>query len=189
MSVQLLEAVDAEEIYQLASEYFPEELHLDLEDLARSLRAADAELGNFSVGLLHQGRLQAYMLAWLEDSRVEGNRESVVLVDEVLLHHPDQLPTLFRTMVNQLDESDLGHLAIEGTLLPEQRALFESHQRTFRSLGYERVASHLYFDEQLEVELLWVRYQRPEAMEVELQDEAWEGSNFDSTSLEDGGLF
>jgi len=181
MNVQLVEAVDADQVYRLACEYYADDLHLTIDELVQSLRAADAEFGNFSVALVDHGEMQAYLLAWLEESRVEGNRESVVLVDDVVAE-PDLLSRLFRAMVDQLEDQGFAHLAIEGTILPATRSLFGAQKRLFRTLGYELVASHDYFDEDLEIELTWVRYERPVEVEASVNDDV-EFSSDDSEFL------
>jgi hypothetical protein len=180
MILHPLEAQDAESIAALAADFYPEEMHLEAEEIAQSLRAADEEGGNFSAGLLHQGHLCGYMLAWLEESRLEGVRESVILIDDVAVATGSlaDLQRLFRNLISQIEESGLSHLAIEGSLLPDTRDTFLGQRRFFSSLGYELVASQDYWEDDLGVELTWVRYERPVEVEAAASSECWDGSEF-----------
>lgn len=181
MILQALEPQDAEEIAALARHHYPEEMALEASEIADSLSAAEEEGGNFSLGLLDHGQLRAYMLAWLEESRVEGLRESVVLIDDLTVATGalSDLQKLFRSLVGNLEDSGLSHLAIEGTVLPETRDTLLGQQRFFSSLGYELVASRDYFEEEIGVELTWVRYERPVEVEASAASEGWDGSEFE----------
>lgn len=180
MILQALEPQDAESIAALARHYYPEEMALDPGEIADSLTAAEEEGGNFSLGLVDHGQLRGYMLAWLEESRVEGVRESVVLIDDLTVGTGSvaDLQKLLRSLVGNLEDSGLSHLAIEGTLLPETRDTFLGQQRFFASLGYELVASQEYFEDEIGVELTWVRYERPVEVEASAAAESWDGSEF-----------
>lgn len=183
MNLQALEPQDAEQIAELAADFYPEEMLYEATEIAAALASAVREGGNFSVGLLERGNLVAYMLAWLEESRVEGLRESVVLIDDLALAtgEIEDLRLMLSHLVRQLEGAGLTHLAIEGSLLPDTRELFLNQARFFASLGYELVASHDYWEEELGAELTWVRYERPLEAEVEAEasaSEVWDGAEF-----------
>lgn len=183
MILQPLEPHDAEQIAELAADFYPEELLCEASEIAHSLTLAVREGGNFSVGLVQRGQLIAYMLAWLEESRVEGMRESVVLIDDLALAtgQIEDLRLLLSHLAQQLQGAGLTHLAIEGSLLPDTRELFLDQERFFASLGYELVASQDYWEEEVGAELTWVRYERPVEAEVEATvsaDEVWDGAEF-----------
>ena len=180
MIFQALEPSDAEQIVEFSQQFYPDEMLLEVEEVAEALQVAESEGGNFSVALVDQGEMCGYMLAWLEESRADGLKESVLLVDDVVLEQSalSRLPQLFRHLVGQMEESGLGHLAIEGVLLPNARSLFSGQAKAFRSLGYEMVASHDYYEEELDLELTWVRYERPAEVLATAGSEVWEGSEF-----------
>ncbi|MBN9413906.1 MAG: hypothetical protein J0I12_00650 [Candidatus Eremiobacteraeota bacterium] len=183
MILQPLEPQDAEQIAELAADFYPEEMLYEAGDIASALATAVREGGNFSVGLVERGNLLAYMLAWLEESRVEGLRESVVLIDDLALAtgEAEDLRLLLSHLVQRLEQADLTHLAIEGSLLPDTREMFWGLARFIGSLGYELVASQDYWEEEVGAELTWVRYERPAEAEVEVQvsvAEVWDGAEF-----------
>lgn len=183
MNLQPLEPQDAEQIAELAADFYPEEMLYEAAEIAEALTSAVREGGNFSVGLRERGQLMAYMLAWLEESRVEGVRESVVLIDDLALAtgEVEDLRLLLSHLVQQLQSAGLTHLAIEGSLLPDTRELFLNQARFFASLGYEMVASQDYWEEEFGAELTWVRYERPVAAEAEAEafaSEVWDGAEF-----------
>ncbi|MFN8610596.1 MAG: hypothetical protein U0931_23855 [Vulcanimicrobiota bacterium] len=187
MIVQALEPQDAELIAELAADYYPEEMQFEASEIAEALASAVDEGGNFSLGLVERGQLMAYMLAWLEESRLEGLRESVVLIDDLALATGQvaDLRLLISHLVRQLQDAGLSHLAIEGSLLPDTRDIFEGQQRFFSSLGYELVASQEYWEDELGAELIWVRYERPAEVEAEASTgEGWDGSEFASQTEE-----
>ncbi len=181
MNLQLLEPHDAEQIAELAADFYPEEMLYDAAEIAAALTSATREGGNFSVGLLARGNLKAYMLAWLEESRVEGLRESVVLIDDLALAtgEIEDLRLMLSHLVRQLQGAGLAHLAIEGSLLPDTREFFLDQTDFFASLGYEMVASQDYWEDDFGAELTWVRYERPLEVEAELSaSEVWDGVEF-----------
>lgn len=186
MILQALEPRDAEQIADLAADYYPEEMLFDAAEVAHALSCAVREGSNYSVGLLEQGKLVAYMLAWQEESRIEGRRESVVLIDDLALAtgEIEDLRLLFAHLVQQLEGRGLTHLAIEGSLLADTRELFRKQGRFFASLGYEMVASQDYWEDGLGAELTWVRYERPLEAEALAVSEAWDGSEFPSRDEE-----
>ena len=188
MILQALEPQDAEQIAELAADYYPEEMQFEADEIADALSSAVQEGGNFSVGLMERGKMMAYMLAWLEESRVEGNRESVVLIDDLALAtgQVSDLRLLISHLVRQLQDAGLSHLAIEGSLLPDTSSVFLGQERYFASLGYEMVASQEYWEDELGAELIWVRYERPVEAEAEVSDsEGWVGSAFASEEDEE----
>jgi hypothetical protein len=181
MILQALEPQDAEQIAELAADYYPEEMQFEADEIADALASAVQEGANFSVGLMQRGQLKAYMLAWLEESRVEGNRESVVLIDDLALATGQvaDLRLLISHLVRQLQDAGLSHLAIEGSLMPDTSSIFMGQERYFASLGYELVASQEYWEDEFGTELIWVRYQRPVEAEAQAsQSEGWVGSAF-----------
>ena len=190
MNLHPLEPQDAEQIADLAADFYPEEMLYPASEIAHALASAEREGGNFSVGLLERGNLKAYMLAWLEESRVEGLRVSVLLIDDLALAtgEVEDLRLFLSHLVQQLQSAGLTHLAIEGSLLPDTRELFLNQARFFASLGYELVASQDYWEEELGAELTWVRYERPvEDAEAEAEastTEGWDGSEFPSMDEE-----
>lgn len=178
--LQSLEPQDAESIAALAATLYPEELQLEVHEIAEALEAAEEEGGNFSVGLVENGHLKGYMLAWLEESRLEGLQESVLLIDDLALPEGStaDLQKLLRNLVSQLEESQLAHLAIEGTAPSSFAETLRSLERFIHKLGYELVASEDYFEDELGMELTWVRYERPAEVEASVAGESWDGSEF-----------
>lgn len=170
MYLQSLESMDAELIAELASRLHPPELHLEPEEIAEALDAAAEEQSNFSMGFVDGSRLHGYMLAWLEESRVEGNRESVLLIEDLAVDDTvrSQVSKLFRILVQNLEESGLHDIAIEAVVLASLQQTYANHTRLFSSLGYELAATSTYEDEDLGQEMVWVRYERPAEAEPEL---------------------
>jgi hypothetical protein len=178
MHFQALEPADAEQIAELACELYADELFVHPDDIAASLLSAQAEGSNFSLGVLNNGILLGYLLAWLEESRVEGNREEVVLVEDVALSEEarPQLAGLFKAFVELLEEAECAHLPIEAALVAGTRPLFMAQKPVFARLGYDLVASHDYWEEELEQTLTWVRFERQSTEpDLQVQDQFGDG--------------
>ena len=172
MSLFRITPEDAESVAALAEQIYPEEMALSAEEIGEALQAAEDEGGNLSLGLSQGHRLRAYLLAWLEESRVEGLKESVVLVDDIGLSEDSLFPDLLRGLAEVLEESELSHLAIEGAMPGRMRQLFGEQRKLLERLGYQEVNSQKYVEEEWELELTWVRFERiqeeqPEQAEAE----------------------
>lgn len=171
--LQALEAVDAEAIAELAGREHGPELQPSVDELVQAFEAAQEEQGNFSLGLLDGTRLHGYLLAWLEESRLEGPPHSVVLVEDLLVDSlaRAQLSMLLRVLVQNLDEAGLGHLPIESAVVRSRQATFEQLEDFIAQLGYELVGSHQYHDAELGEEVTWVRFERPATVEARINEE------------------
>lgn len=150
----------AEEIFDLASQFHHENLHLTVDDIAESLEIADSEEGNLSFGLEQNGKLEGYLLGWLSDSLIGGRVEQVALIDDVVVvpSARGHLKRLISAFVDELKIKDKGHLAVEAVVVAEARQVFTQHSRFLENLGYEVVCEIPYEDEELNSELTFVRY-------------------------------
>jgi hypothetical protein len=172
MSLFRLTAEDAESVADLAELIYPEEMALSVEEISEALQTAEQEEGNLSLGLSQGHRLRAYLLAWLEESRVEGLKESVVLVDDIGLSEESLFPEMLKGLAQVLEESELGHLAIEGAMPGRMRQLFGEQRKLLERLGYREVNCQTYTEDEWGLELTWVRFERieeelPEQLETE----------------------
>lgn len=177
----------AEEISQLASRHHPPNLSLTPREIERSLQLSRRRGENFSVGLRDpEDQLVAYILAYLRPSRVVGRQETVVLVDDSCsdIAPGPTLACLLGHMVESLEEWGHHHLAIETVVHPAGLDLVLSQEEAIAGLGYELVGQHHYYDEDLNQQFTWLRFQRPwesepesdSELEAVAEAEAWQGS-------------
>ena len=161
MRIVRLTPEDAERINALAERHYKSELALSKDEIEENLKTAESEEGNFSFGLEENRELVGYLLAWLEESRIEGRKESVVLVDDLVVepHARHGTKELIRSMVCELQDREKGQLAVEAALLENVKDTFAQPRKFFESLGYELAAQIDYEDEDLQQSMTWVRYE------------------------------
>ncbi len=160
-SVITLNIEHASEIQELADRYYPAAYHLSVEDIAENFDGLQDEDYNFCFGLVMDGRLEGYIMAWLDNSLVEGRAEDVVLVDDICLSPRARryLFYLLQSLAKAIEEAGLNGIPIEGTLRPEGESTFLGDRVSFEELGYCLVGKHKYKDEALGEELTWVRFE------------------------------
>ncbi len=171
MQVVALTADWADRVGALADAHYPESYRLSVEDIEENLEGLEMDEGNFCYGLVDPRRkLLGYLMAWVDNSLVEGRAEDVVLVDDVVLDRPAKgyLFSLLKRMIQQMSEAGFSHLAIEGTLRKNAESTFLKHPQAIERLGYELVASHEYEDTSLGESLVWVRFERVPEDQVEI---------------------
>lgn len=173
LELQALDRGDVKLIAELAARHHSEGLQPDIEELADAFEAAQDEQGNFSLGLLDGERLHGYILAWLEDSRLQGAAESVLLIEDVVVDAAARphLPIFLRSLLQNVDGAGLGHLAVESAVVRSMQSTFDALQDTVSNFGYELVGSHQYYDAELGEEVTWVRFERPRAVEASINEE------------------
>ena len=164
-----LTAEYAEEVDRLAQSHYPAPYQMSLEEITENLEGLQTDDGNFCFGVLDDGKLIGYFMAWLDNSLVEGRAEDVVLVDDVVLSHKARrhLFALLKTMIEAMEEAGLAGLPIEGTVRKTAEETFASHPQAVERLGYQLVATHEYEDQALGEALVWLRfepYQEKEAV-------------------------
>ena len=187
MKVIALGQDDAEAIEQLAEVHYPPEFHLDMEDVAKNLRQADEVGFNFSFGLETKGALMGYLLAWLDNSRLEGRREDVVLIDDLVVVPEARvhLKKLLSALAEELNSKELGDLAVEAAIRAQDAGFLQLHTRFLESLGYELVAEVPYDDEDLGEGLTWVRFEPwSQKEDIEVPDDFFDTVKEESTSAE-----
>lgn len=164
MKVRSLTPDDAHQVERLAGRHYPTSYRLSVEDVAENLQGVDDEDCNFCFGAFEERALVGYLMAWVDNSLIEGRAEDVVLVDDVVLNPEARgvLYRLLRAMVGAMEEAGCGGMPIEGTLRANAEETFVSHPEVIERLGYSLVASHKYRDETLGESLLWVRYEPAE---------------------------
>ncbi|MBI3929254.1 MAG: hypothetical protein HY319_27155 [Armatimonadetes bacterium] len=160
-TVIALTAVHAREIQALADRFYPTSFRMTAEDIAENLEGLQEEDCNFCFGVEEDGRLVGYLMAWLDNSLVEGRAEDVVLVDDICLErgHRSYLYPLLKAMARALDEAGYRGIPIEGTARKQAEQTFISHPEVIESLGYRMAANHEYTDESLRETLVWVRFE------------------------------
>ncbi|MEW6284201.1 MAG: hypothetical protein AB1758_36645 [Candidatus Eremiobacterota bacterium] len=179
----------AAEVESLARRLYPEGYHLSEEDIAENLEGVEEEGCNFCIGVQDDDRLVGYVMAWLDNTLVEGRVEDVVLVDDLALL-PSARPhlyTLLRGLLRGMEEAGCGGLPIEGTVRKSLEETFTAHAGVFETLGYQLVGSHEYTDESLGEVLVWIRFETAEARprRADDDDEVPEESYFSSELLSD----
>ena len=165
----------AHAIEELAREHYPESYRMTAEDVAENLAGLGQEDCNFCFGAFREGKLLGYIMAWLDNSLVEGRAEDVALVDDVVLSNAAKphLYLLLRAMIAEIDGSGHPGLPIEGTVRPNARDTFLEHPDVIERLGYQLVGTHEYSDPTFGEELVWVRFEVPQ--------ESWEDSEPEDT--------
>lgn len=157
-----LTAAYAHEIESLASKVHPESLQMTEEYIAENLEGVEEEGCNFCLGVQDdKKRLVGYLMAWLDNTLVEGRIEDVVLVDDLALlpSARGHLGSLLKALLRAMDEAGCSGFPIEGTVRKELEQNFTAHPELIEGLGYQLVSSHEYTDESLEEVLVWIRFE------------------------------
>ncbi|MGE0495920.1 MAG: GNAT family N-acetyltransferase [Vulcanimicrobiota bacterium] len=156
-----LTAEHAEEVERLAQSHYPAPYQMSLEEITENLEGLQSDDGNFCFGVVEEGKLVGYFMAWLDNSLVEGRAEDVVLVDDVVLSQKARrhLFALLKAMLEAMEEAGLGGLPIEGTVRKTAEETFANHPQAIERLGYQLVASHEYDDNSLGESLVWLRFE------------------------------
>ncbi|MCE7871613.1 hypothetical protein DYH09_14715 [bacterium CPR1] len=169
-----LSPAHAAEIESLARRLYPESYHLSEEEIAENLEGVEEEGCNFCLGIQDDDkRLVGYLLAWLDNTLIEGRIEDVVLVDDLALLPAARphLVSLLRSLLRAMDEAGCSGSPIEGTVRKSLEQNFTAHPEVVESLGYQLVGSHEYTDESLEEVLVWIRFEAIEGRARQYDDE------------------
>lgn len=159
MDIVLLEPDDAEYVETLAGYHYPPNYPMSFEDILDNLQKADEK--SFCYGVEDEGKLTGYMMAWVENTLIEGKRERVLLVDDLVLSIKARgvLFRLLQTMISQMEERGFKGLPIEGSARPSSTHTFLGHSDAFERLGYELTMKSEYYEEEFEESLTWVRFE------------------------------
>jgi len=159
VEIVFLEPEDAEYVETLAQHHYPPDFNLSFEDIVSNLEKNDKS--SFCFGVEAEGKLVGYLMAWIDNTMVEGRRERVVLVDDIVLstRARSQLYRLIQTMCQQMEERGFGKLPIEGSARPTSTNTFMGHPETLERLGYELVSKAEYYEEDFDETLTWVRFE------------------------------
>lgn len=172
----------APEIEALARKIHPESLQLSQEDIAENLEGVEEEGCNFCLGVQDDHkRLIGYLMAWMENTLVEGRIEDVVLVDDLALLPSARahLGSLLKALLRAMDESGSSGSPIEGTVRKDLEQNFTAHPELIESLGYQLVSSHEYTDESLGEVLVWIRFEAIEGRPRQYDDEDEDADELD----------
>lgn len=172
----------AAEIEKLARRIHPESFQLSEDDLAENLEGVEEEGCNFCLGVQDdQKKLLGYLMAWLDNTLVEGRIEDVVLVDDLALlpSARGHLGSLLKALLRAMDEAGCPGAPIEGTVRKELETNFTSHPELIEGLGYQLVGSHEYVDESLGERLVWIRFEPLEGRPRQFDDEDDEPDELD----------
>jgi len=159
MRIVALTADRAPEIAELAGCQWP--YRLPCQDLMENLQGLDEDGCNFCFGLEHEGKLTGYILAWVDNSLMEGRAEDVVLVEDVLLQPGSRryLFHLLRRALNAMRSAGYRGLPVEGTLRQGAQETFTRHPEAMEMLGYRMAETKSYHDEATGEDLTWVRFE------------------------------
>ena len=159
MEIVVLEPDDAELIEDLANHHYPVNYPMSIEDITENLEKNDKN--SFCFGVESGGKLLGYLMAWVDNTMVEGKRERVVLVDDIVLANRarHQLFRLLQTMIDEMEKRGFGKLPIEGSARPTSSHTFMGHPEALERLGYELVSKAEYYEDEFEEELTWVRFE------------------------------
>ena len=160
MDVMELELSDAEAIEDLANHHYPADYSIPLADICDNLTKKDKE--SFFLGLKNEkGQLLGYLIGWIDNTMVDGRKEDVMLVDDVVvkLEARHQFHRLLAAMIEEMKARDFGMLPLEASTRPEASDKITGHPNAFARLGYELTQTALIFDEEFQEELTWIRYE------------------------------
>ncbi len=170
MEIVALESDHAEMVQSLASHHYPSAYALPYETIVENLEKNDEN--SFCFGVESEGKLVGYLMAWLDTTMVEGRREKVVLVDDIVLGNRarHQLFRLLQAMIKEMRERGLRHLAIEGSARPSSGNTFMGHPEVLERLGYELTSTADYYDDDFDETLTWVRYEPLEVGQTHIDE-------------------
>lgn len=159
MDIVLLKEDDAEDVERLASHHYPSNYPMPLEDIRENLGKADRN--SFYFGVEEKGELVGYLMAWLDNTMVEGRQEKVLLVDDIVLSNRarSHLFRLLQSMITDMQKRGFGKLPIEGSTRPSSGHTFMGHPEALERLGYELTSLSEYYEEEFEETLTWVRFE------------------------------
>lgn len=160
----------AEKVHEVESAVYPPQLIAGTATIRQNLLSAERDGENLSWGVVQDDTLVAYLLVWVASSLVEGREfEDVVFVEDVALlpGYQKAFFLLFSALSDDLEKHNLRSLPIEGVSRVEAFKVFSRHEKIFKSLGYQIVASHEYYDEELGEHMIWNRFEPVEAPMVQ----------------------
>lgn len=171
MEIVFLEPEDAELVEDLANHHYPITYPMSYQDIAENLQKNDKD--SFCFGVESEGKLLGYLMAWVDNTMVEGKRERVVLVDDIVLSNRarHQLYRLLQTMIEEMEKRGFGKLPIEGSARPTSSHTFMGHPEALERLGYELAAKAEYYEEEFEEDLTWVRYEPLEEQDSTIDED------------------
>lgn len=156
---------DAEEVAELVAEFYPEALRPDLEQTREGLD------GEFCLGVHRNGALDGVLLAWLDNTLVEGRREQVVFVEDLIGESAD-IEVLFERVLAEVEQGT----AIEGIICNEAQPELLQNGSALSSLGYGLSGSHTYRCESSGEMMTWVRF---EPARQDPPEDLWDGTTFE----------
>ena len=173
---------NANELESLAARIHPDAFGMTEEYISENLEGLDEEGCNFCLGIQEDDKkLVGYLMAWMDNTLVEGRIEDVVLVDDlaVLPSARGHLATLLRALLKAMDEAGCTGMPIEGTVRKELEHNFTGHPEMVEQLGYQLVGSHEYTDESLSEVLVWIRFEAIEGRPRQFDDDGDEPDELD----------
>jgi len=155
-----LQPADAELVLDLANEFYPPKFALTRDQVFRNLEAAKKARCNLCYGIDLTGEFIGYLLAWVENTRIDGVREPVVLVDDICIVPEARhlLFSLFSALRKGIDEGGWGNLHLESAARVEVEAMYNQHPKVIERLGFRLTQQARYFSKAVGEELTWMRY-------------------------------
>lgn len=159
MEIVSLEPDDAELVEDLANHHYPVNYSISYDDIVENLRKNDEN--SFCFGVEEDGKLLGYLMAWVDNTMIEGRREKVVLVDDIVLGNRarHQLFRLLQAMIKAMRDRGFGNLPIEGSARPTSSHTFMGHPEALERLGYELTSKADYYEDEFDETLTWVRFE------------------------------
>lgn len=158
MRIEFLTEDDAEAVAELAAENYPDTYPVSVADIRDNLRSTD--FASFYLGVRDGRRLVGYFMAWIDNTLVEGRKERVALIDDVVLEPRarTKLYSLIAKMIASMKNRGMGMLPIEGSSRPEAVQTLFDHPAAIERLGYSLTTYSEYYDSTFQENLTWVRY-------------------------------
>jgi hypothetical protein len=150
----------AELLVELSQEYYPAEFDLSVPEVRKNLAAAEKANCNLSYGIEVDGEFVGYLLAWVENTRLEGRREPVVLVDDICIvpGERSKLYSLFSELRVGIKEGGWGKLCLEAAVRLDVEATYVEHPRVIERLGFRLHSTAHYHSASLNEDLVWMRF-------------------------------
>ena len=159
MEIVLLDPDDAEYVEDIANHHYPANYPMSYDDILENLERSDQE--SFCYGVEDKGKLVGYLMAWVDNSQVEGSKEKVILIDDVVLSAKarHQIFGLIETMIETMESRGLGKLPIEGSARPTTSSTFLDHSEAMERIGYALTSKAEFFEDQFQESLTWLRFE------------------------------
>ena len=172
MAEERLGPEHAEHLAELELSY-PEEMQMGLEVIRQKLETLERSGYSFSWILFERERPTAFLIAYPGTSNLDvPEPDPVIYIGEMIVerNRPHDFYRLLSLMVDDLEERNLAHLAIEAVCRRGVYDVVKEHPRVIARLGYELSGQYEYWDDKIGEEVCWMRWMPLRAPEVIAQE-------------------